>query len=1189
MKSLNAKRIAAIAASLAIGLVAAGPVSISNIPVINSAGQPVVQIVLGSQAKPSDGVVAANIAAVIGNLAFTSTPITATISGQSNVKCVVTTPACTLTNQKVYLSESGSVAVSAGSYTFKALIGSVLNNGAANYNTLSYTKSLQTGNTYAFPQGSTNGPFSITQSPAASAFAGLGSIPINSTTVSATTNGGGVNFAQFTYTTNYDNVLQLTSTNVPGLKSNWGAYSESESLWIQGFPVYNQKSGVQDFQFADAAGAYQVTFGTPIPLYKNLTNYASNTVNHASFSLFGTNWSVFNAAPGTGNAGAVYPTSNQFVVGGSIQLASSISPLQTVYVGHNVTAGNITVALTDLSYPNSNGISSASIQVYKNGVAENTTSINSGATKLVNVTGTPIYINVESTFPGLYAYEKWAKIQLFSNVFNVTSYPNAKSFNNNNKYWYPIVRWTTNQTSAPGTLAAFTANAELQGITLYTNEQNHADFLTKGQSLNIISSPSSWKLTFNGDSLGTPSAANSNYDSLTFTTGTGTFKYANPATSGGTSTVSFAGFGGFTNGATTQSANAVDFNGLPANVLVDLTGTGVSSISASNPLTISIQGNTLTAFATNAVGGLATGSGLKTISLTTTSNTASQTFSNSVAFNGATNNGMLISNALFNIQSITLSAPHASGTITAHVYEQFANVLIGSVPAAYGSNSIDGTVTSTATASSTQIVPASNLTEPINLFTVNSTVPSAFTVTTHTSLPALTSSPQQVQYSLNTYSYTVYNAVNTATLSGANAGTLVVLQNSGLVSGNYVSVSNPLTVTVKGFNTKGQTAPSTLSGLNAFTSFSTANVLSSTFAPFINVTEIDLSYAIPNGVTVNVYDTSNVANTLIGAGDTNAILMGSLTSVGPYLVYKQTQNTKYDYVAQPAGQGVTNAANVIYQGEGAQLEFFLNQKAAVSNTARAVYFTYNIPVVTNPQTPTTPNAYLLLGITNSTAQVGRANPYYLNWTGTYNNGFQYTSQQGNLVNASNLFRDERGDMVASVGTTGVTLDVARSVDTLEFVVGPANGTVSSTSATYGPYGVGQATNIANVSIANVTASCAFATTSCSLSGVSNLTGVPSAKQAVVSANLNTATTPIAVLDSNANNASTLVVIGSKFVNSVAAQIFAQNPSLDSSFAPGKVIVQAFGTNRILVAGYSANDTVSAGNTFIQELLTQASQ
>src|SRR5208283_5383775 len=83
MKSLNAKRVAAIAAGAALlgaGLAFAGPVAFQNVPIISNAGQPVVQIVIGSQAKPADGVSAANIAAAIGNLAYTSVPVTATVN-----------------------------------------------------------------------------------------------------------------------------------------------------------------------------------------------------------------------------------------------------------------------------------------------------------------------------------------------------------------------------------------------------------------------------------------------------------------------------------------------------------------------------------------------------------------------------------------------------------------------------------------------------------------------------------------------------------------------------------------------------------------------------------------------------------------------------------------------------------------------------------------------------------------------------------------------------------------------------------------------------------------------------------------------------------------------------------------------------------------------------------------------------
>src|SRR5208282_2506979 len=107
MNRLNAKRIGVLTASLLFGLAIAGPVTFSSIPIINNAGQPVVQIVVGSTAQPSDGVVAANIAAVIGNLAFTTTPITATVAGTGGLTCSVTTPKCTLSNQQVWLGERG--------------------------------------------------------------------------------------------------------------------------------------------------------------------------------------------------------------------------------------------------------------------------------------------------------------------------------------------------------------------------------------------------------------------------------------------------------------------------------------------------------------------------------------------------------------------------------------------------------------------------------------------------------------------------------------------------------------------------------------------------------------------------------------------------------------------------------------------------------------------------------------------------------------------------------------------------------------------------------------------------------------------------------------------------------------------------------------------------------------------------
>ena len=232
MKSINAKRIAAVAASLLMGLAFAGQggVTWSNIPIISNSGVPAVQVVVGSSAAPSDGVVAANIAAVLGNLAFTSQNVTATPSGLSNVKCVVTTPTCTLTNQQVWFGEKGFAGPS-GSYSFTALIGSVLN-GGVQLGSPSNTKATTSSSNYAFPE---TYPVALQISPVSSPFNSQTGKPQIRTVVSPN-NGGGMSFTSFT-NSGFDNLLQVTPTQLPALANNFGANGETENLWITGFPV----------------------------------------------------------------------------------------------------------------------------------------------------------------------------------------------------------------------------------------------------------------------------------------------------------------------------------------------------------------------------------------------------------------------------------------------------------------------------------------------------------------------------------------------------------------------------------------------------------------------------------------------------------------------------------------------------------------------------------------------------------------------------------------------------------------------------------------------------------------------------------------------------------------------------------------------------------------------------------------
>ncbi len=504
MKTLNAKRISLIAAGaalLGLGVAFAGPITFSNVPIISATGQPLAQIVIGSSAQPIDGVSAGNIAAAIGNLAYASVPVTASVNQAqaANVLKVSVSSAsgATVTNQQVWLNETGSGGAAAGSYQFGVLIGSVLN-GAIILNALAQTKGLQGGSGTQYSYQESN---SLTISPVSSPYYATGSVQAP-TTPSAGYNGGGVSFSNgFTSTVssvNWDNIMQISSTQLPALLNNVGSYGETSYLWLTGFPVFNQVSTVNQFQVESAGGAYQVIFNKPI---QSFTSSGSLQIN-APISLLRQNWTIINeTVPGK------LIGSQNIVYGGKLTIASSLAPLTTVYVGHNITSGPFAVQLTDLGQPNANGVSTASIAVYYNGVlTPNVTQLTPGTTKKFNVSGQILYINLNSTFAGLYAYQKWAKMQLYSNVYTLTD---GQKFNQTtNPGWIVRLLWTNTTSTSPAQ-----ANA-LQSIVVYNQTPTS---LQAGQSYSFIQSPAAYKVTFIGDTLGS-----GNFDNVQATTSTAT-------------------------------------------------------------------------------------------------------------------------------------------------------------------------------------------------------------------------------------------------------------------------------------------------------------------------------------------------------------------------------------------------------------------------------------------------------------------------------------------------------------------------------------------------------------------------------------------------------------------------------------------------------------------------------------------
>ncbi len=513
MKRLNAKKIAAVvsgAALLGFGLAFASPIIYQSVPIINNAGQPVVQVVVGHAAAPSDGVAAGNIAAAIGNLAYTSTtktvPVNATqASSMLHVTASGSSAGYTLKNQQVWLNESSSFTIS-GAYSFTALIGSVLNRGVK-LGSPQYTKALQTSaSSYAYTNPGI-GNYNTQASPQDSPYTDVGYIPLPNT-ISASTNGGGVSFT--TFANSGDNILRVTSSNLPSLLNNYGGNGESEALWVTGFPVYDQQSSVDSLALLDANGAYQISFNKPI---QNRTS--SNTVNNAPIKLLGQNWTIINyTTPGT-----TVSSSSQAKAGGKIQLASSLTNLTTLYVGDNLTSGPFKLELTGLGNTNQNGVSQASINIYyqNSTTPVNTSVVNQGSLSHFNVSGHQVYVKVNSTFVGgSFSYQKWAKVQIYSNVYNITS---GKAFNTtNDPNWYTELEWTNSSGSGK-------TNA-LQSIILY-GTTSLSSTLLPGQNFNFITNPATYKLQFVGSTLGT-----ANYDPVTVVSSTGSgIEYQNTPTS----------------------------------------------------------------------------------------------------------------------------------------------------------------------------------------------------------------------------------------------------------------------------------------------------------------------------------------------------------------------------------------------------------------------------------------------------------------------------------------------------------------------------------------------------------------------------------------------------------------------------------------------------------------------------------
>ncbi len=337
-------------------------------------------------------------------------------------------------------------------------------------------------------------------------------------------------------------------------------------------------------------------------------------------------------------------------------------------------------------------------------------------------------------------------------------------------------------------------------------------------------------------------------------------------------------------------------------------------------------------------------------------------------------------------------------------------------------------------AGSVSEVNDSTVQEPINLFTVSSSLPDAFNI-----IPSGGPSPSgplsNVSYNLDSYQFSVYNAVQADTMANitdAGAGMVIELENNGAgVSGNYISGSNELRVGVLGYNGYGNTLDIS-ADYNSFT-YNNGNAIVRPGGGknlFENITDITLNYSLPNpGITVNVWEAANVNQEGVPNSPANEILLGSLTYNGPKLLYKPSG---YAYYASPSAIG----SYVTYNGEGTPVNFTI-QELNPSNRMRQQYFTYNMPEITTPGSSAF-NSFVYIGITN-TSTARSSDEYWINETGGMPNDLKYVSSQGNYM-YSNSFITERGSEYYIYNGEGnyIKYFMARNVANVTFGITPLN-------------------------------------------------------------------------------------------------------------------------------------------------------
>ena len=455
MKSISVKRIVAVAAGAAmIGAAFAGavtPEGLGSYPFFSN-GEPQVKIVVGANSKASDGVVAANIAAMIGNLAYTSRAIE--VQGQDSLVCVggsgtAGTATCTLGDKSTTLEITTPGVNPAIAYSMKSYIEDYLDWNAMNDDN-------QARNTT------------------------YGSVPFSpNETASGKT--GSVDYYGQRVTASETPLLYAgyLNDNVANKK-----YKEEERVYIAAQSVWYDAD--RKIEITPPNLAYHIQFVDPVPFCTNILaggNCSSSDLtenHHVKIRFLGEDWTImgfsgYNALAAT--ASTVLTLGKEITTNGLMQVGDVVTDSSSNYTVKLISVSpfsTTTAQVRDAQFQALDG----------SGNVVGTYRIVEGSTD--TVVGPNIVIKVNKLFSGTGGVAN-ADVTLYSQKLEVKGTGNLDSDNTN---------WQTSIELYNTTVGGL-ANDAIKGIRLTrlvsTNYLKNA-----GDYLSIVDKPQAFKLAYTG-------------------------------------------------------------------------------------------------------------------------------------------------------------------------------------------------------------------------------------------------------------------------------------------------------------------------------------------------------------------------------------------------------------------------------------------------------------------------------------------------------------------------------------------------------------------------------------------------------------------------------------------------------------------------------------------------------------------